>query len=172
MKVSLLAFVILLCSANLSAQITTGCPGCPSPKKDGGAKAEQSKEFQKLQLLLSKAKIKSLEELRLKISKEVKEQAEICTKYRGYRAKKITGLYHVLLVSYHDSIRPGLQPRGECNDCDQACNLMTSEIRNDLKQMLEDPYFKSYLLEYYSTQESEIEILIQDFKKFTTHESN
>ncbi len=159
---------------NLSAyaQITTGCPGCPSPKDGGGVKEEPSNNVTRMQKIISDTRIKSLENLRIKISQEVREQAKICTKYRGYGAKKITRLYHVLLVSYNDSVRSGVQPRGECNDCDQTCSLMTTSIKSELKKMVEDEYFISYLLQYYSTNESDLKTIITDFKKFSADENN
>lgn len=166
MKILIICILIINSIATTSAQITTTCAGCPTPITKDQIQATG------LEMILRKEKIKLLHELRKKISKEVKAQAKVCTKYKGYGVRNIENLYQVLLVSYNDRIYFGSQTASEALECVQPCSLITPGISSDIKKFVEDPYFKNYLLEHYSKIESENDILTKDFKKFISDENH
>lgn len=165
MKYLIVCFLIMNSITPVSAQITTTCAGCPTPLTPDTIPTRS-------EMILRQGKIKDLHKLSKKISKEVRAQKKVCTKYKGYSVRNLENLYQVLLVSYNDRINFDAQPADKTLECIQPCSLVTPEIKADIKSFIEDPYLKNYLLEHYSTKDSEIDVLITDFKKFISDENH
>lgn len=165
MKFLFLSILIITSISPASAQITTTCSGCPTPITTDTLPTRS-------EMILRQEKIKLLNKLRKKISKDVRAQRTICTKYKAYSVRNLENLYQVLLVSYNDRKNFDNQTTSQALECIQPCSLITPEIKSDIKKFVEDPYFKNYLLEHYSTKESEIEVLTTDFKKFISDENH